>query len=293
MIDNAIGQPRAKVVGHRGALYDALENTRESFNHCAEIGCDAVELDVFLLKCGTVIVFHGGGTDENPGDLIDYCGRPGSILDMTYEECKSLSFNSNYEEFPCPTSFIQHGKIPTLEEVLLDAKASPNKMNVKIELKGPGTVQPVLDIVERLDMVGQCQYSSFDLDRLAELRALRPQNDVYKTGALFDDLPSDYLEQSQSAGATEVHLRYDTCTSNVVSDIHKAGFGSMVWMRGPIGMSYDTMEKFWDVGNEDETMYDALLRTGVQQLCINKPEVLMVVLDKRAQQQQKELDIMM
>lgn len=61
-----------------------MENTREGFRTCAAMGCDAVELDVFLLKCGSLIVFHGGGADENPGDLLDYCGREGSILDLTY-----------------------------------------------------------------------------------------------------------------------------------------------------------------------------------------------------------------
>ena len=35
------------VVGHRGNLYQALENTRPGFLLCAEMGCDFVELDVF------------------------------------------------------------------------------------------------------------------------------------------------------------------------------------------------------------------------------------------------------
>ena len=43
------------VVGHRGALYQALENTRPSFQLCAEMGCDFVELDVFKV----CVVFLG------------------------------------------------------------------------------------------------------------------------------------------------------------------------------------------------------------------------------------------
>ena len=47
--------------------------------------------------------------------------------------------------------------IPLLEDVLLDAKATGVK--VKIELKGPNTPEPVLDImVKRLNMVEQCHY---------------------------------------------------------------------------------------------------------------------------------------
>ena len=68
-----------EVVGHRGSLYTALENTSRSFLHAAEAGADSVELDVFLLKCGTLVVFHGTGTDQNPGLLDLYCGMEGSM----------------------------------------------------------------------------------------------------------------------------------------------------------------------------------------------------------------------
>ena len=68
-----------EVVGHRGSLYTALENTSRSFLHAAEAGADSVELDVFLLKCGTLVVFHGSGGDETPGLLHMYCGIDGSM----------------------------------------------------------------------------------------------------------------------------------------------------------------------------------------------------------------------
>ena len=45
--------PSPWVVGHRGSIYQELENTRQGYQLCAAIGCDAVELDVFVLKCGT------------------------------------------------------------------------------------------------------------------------------------------------------------------------------------------------------------------------------------------------
>merc|ERR1712113_534187 len=97
---------RPIVVGHRGALYQKLENTR-AFNTAAEIGCDYVELDVFLLKCNTLVVFHGGGTDANPGLLDDYCGVPGSILDYTAQEARTLlKFNPNYLEFGCGKQYM-------------------------------------------------------------------------------------------------------------------------------------------------------------------------------------------
>lgn len=280
------------IVGHRGCLYDELENTREGFARCAAMGCDAVELDVFRLKCNTLIVFHGGGTDENPGDLWDYCKVRGNILDYTYVEAVTqLSFNPDFDEFPCPVESIRRGTIPTLLQVLEDAKKSG--LHVKIELKGPDVVEGVLEMVDSLAVVDQTSFSSFDLDRLALVRQLKPNRNVitgehiYRTGALFNDIPSDFIEQAQAVGASEVHLRYDTCTTEIIQRIHENGMGSMLWCRGPIGMTSDCTKKYWDVGNEDASMYEVLLRTGVQQMCVNRPNVL-IELKRRLLPEEKE-----
>ncbi len=68
-----------KVIGHRGSPYTALENTLRGFVHAAQAGAHGVELDVFLLRCGTLVVFHGSGGDEEPGLLHSYCGVEGSM----------------------------------------------------------------------------------------------------------------------------------------------------------------------------------------------------------------------
>jgi glycerophosphoryl diester phosphodiesterase len=279
--------PPVAIVGHRGALFTELENTRGAFMACAALGIAAVELDVFLLpKDGSLIVFHGGGTDENPGDLTDYCLHQDgtSIMDLTYAQALELEFNTANAEFPCPVDKIRAGVIPTLEQVLLDLK--PSGTIVKIELKGPGVVEPVLELVERLGMVDQCEYSSFDHDRLALVRRLRPARNadtgkyVYQTGALFDQAtpPDDFIQQAVNVGASQVHLRYDACTVDRIRAIHKAGMGSMAWFRGPVGMKSDTATKYWDIGNEDISCYRTVMETGVEQLCCNRPDVLVAML---------------
>jgi glycerophosphoryl diester phosphodiesterase len=272
---------RPQIIGHRGALYDALENTRYGFQKCArEIKCDGVELDVFLLpKDGTLIVFHGGGDDTNPGDLSEYCLNMTNknIMELTYEEVLRLQFNPSFSEFPCPRECITDvhvAYVPTLEQVLQDFKSTPS-CRVTIELKGPNVTLPVVEIVEKLQMQSQCCYSSFNLERLYELRSLRPCKNEFPTGALFDGtVPANFIELARDAGATEIHLKYDTCTRHRIQEIHKAGMGSMAWFRGPIGMIQDMASKYHDVGNEDESCYQALIDCGVQQICCNKPNLL-------------------
>lgn len=70
---------RVAVIGHRGSPYAAMENTTTSFVSAARAGAHGVELDAFLLKCGTLVVFHGTGGNKNPGSLKSYCGVDGSM----------------------------------------------------------------------------------------------------------------------------------------------------------------------------------------------------------------------
>jgi glycerophosphoryl diester phosphodiesterase len=278
------------VCGHRGALYKSLENTRHAFITAALCGCEEVELDVFLLKCGTLIVFHGSGSDKNPGWLQEYCNIDGSILDYTYDEVRNFKFNPHYEEFGCGSDHIlsleDECYIPTLEEVLLDAKQTG--VTVKIELKGQGTSEPTLELVEKLEVVDQCHYSSFDHSRIKRIRELRPERNEdgshrYKTGALFDDAPDDFLEMAIEAGASEVHLRYNTCSSEKVVNIHEAGMDSMAWFCGPGHMKKHAKELYYDVANEDPTLYQMLIDTGVRKMCVNKPDLLAQIVTQRKQ----------
>ena len=227
-----------------------------------------------------VIVFHGSGTDEIPGDMAGCIqGRQGSFMDLTYQEILQLEFNPNYSDFSCPKAKILSSRIPTLKQVLMDLKGSNTK--VKIELKGPGTVEPTLELVEQLGMVDQCMYTSYYHDRLKLIRELRPQRHdktgtyVYRTGALFGaNLPSDFIQRALAVGASEIDLRYDTCTAARVAAIRKVGLKSMAWFRGPVAMRSDA-KGFQDVGNEDERCYQVLIDTGVDQMCVNRPDRLL------------------
>jgi glycerophosphoryl diester phosphodiesterase len=282
-------------------LYQELENTLESFQACAAMGCDAIELDVFQLKKdGTLIVFHGGGTDQAPGQLQDYFQRPGTILDLTYPQVQALRFVED-PEFPVAPLKLKSGRIPTLEQVLQWAQQTSPKLQLKLELKGPDTVEPTLALVDRLGMVDQCSFSSFDESRLKLLRQLKPDlrsdvgvdgtsQHVYRTGWLLNDqIPVELLlDRAKALGVDEIHLRYDLCSPpSLMAEIHKAGFATMAWMRGPIGMAQDVQDKYWDVGNEDESMYATLLQSGVQQVCVNKPDVLIGMFPPREEQEEQ------
>jgi hypothetical protein len=47
-----------------------------------------------------------------------------------------------------------------------------------------------------------------------------------------------------------------------------------------MGMKEDVAEKYRDLGNEDEDMYLAVMKTGVGSLCVNRPNVLVNLIKK-------------
>jgi len=267
---------KPKMYGHRGSFYEEPENTIPSFQRALDHGMQGFELDVFLLKCGSVVVFHGDGGDKVPGGLKGYCGVPGSISNLSFDDAKELEFKGNAHV--CPEEKLNGASIPLLEEVLQYVKENYRSAEIKIELKGQDTELPVIELVEEMGMVDRCTYSSFYHDRIHKVRTLRPQRDengvhVYRTGALFMDPPDDFIEQAKKVDATEVHLRFDTCSKERVDAIHKAGLDSLSWFRGHPAMKKD-IKRFQDLDDEDERVYKMVLHTGVKAICVNHPRRL-------------------
>lgn len=215
-------------------------------------------------------------------------------LEYTAQEAKRLlTFNKNFEEFACGPYEITHphdnniNRLPhycyvhTLEEVLTTLRDHPDvspNFAIKIELKGPNTSVPAVELVSKLNMKHQCQYSSFDHSRIALVRMLDASA---ITGALFaSHVPSDFVERCIACGANQVHFKYDTCSYDRVQLAHQAGLGTMAWFRGPKGMGEDSKFKYFDVGNEDEAMYKSVLRSGVSAMCVNRPNIMVTLLKR-------------
>src|SRR5664279_768363 len=56
-----------EIIGHRGASFDAPENTLASFKLGYQQKADADELDIYLTKDGKIIVIHDGTTGRTTG----------------------------------------------------------------------------------------------------------------------------------------------------------------------------------------------------------------------------------
>ena len=77
------GYPPYAVVGHRGAMAEAPENTLASFRLAEEIGVHEIELDIRLSADGVAIVLHDATLDRT---AAEGSGRGlGPVAELPYE----------------------------------------------------------------------------------------------------------------------------------------------------------------------------------------------------------------
>ncbi|AIM59722.1 glycerophosphodiester phosphodiesterase [Cellulophaga lytica] len=191
------------VIGHRGAMGHKTENTLASVKKALELKVDMIEIDVFKIKSGEIIVFH----DDEVNRLTNGTGK---VEDYTWQQLQELTLVDNH-------------KIPLLTTVLDTINA---KVPVNVELKGAGTAKDVNTILEeyintknwKLD---QFFISSFNWD---ELIAMRTINSKIAIGVLTEEDPLQALPMAKQLKAVSINADEKDVTKNVVEAIQLQGF---------------------------------------------------------------------
>jgi glycerophosphoryl diester phosphodiesterase len=125
-----------QIVGHRGASFDAPENTLSSFKLGYKENADADELDIHLTKDGKVVVMHDYDTGRTGGTKL-------KISEHTLEELRALDIGKwgkwqgkGFSE-----------KIPLLSEVL---ELIPDGKRLFIEIKcGPEILPELANVLKK------------------------------------------------------------------------------------------------------------------------------------------------
>lgn len=181
-----------KLIGHRGngrttatpfAEGKAPEHTLRSFEEAIANGAEGVEFDVFLTRDRVPVVI-----DRNLA-LKNY----ETIRETDYADV-NLHLPNNRTE-----------AIPSLEETLCllqdlnDQRAvGVDPLFINIELKGPGTAEPTLTLVDGINRqyglnVDSIYYSATDWDKLALIRALDKDANIQPTILSKELFPPRFL----------------------------------------------------------------------------------------------------
>lgn len=154
-----------EIIAHRGASYDAPENTVAAVKLAWKQQADAVEFDVFLSKDGRIVGLHDKDTKRT-------AGVPGKVAEMTLAELRRLDVGT------WKGKRFAGEKIPTLEELL--AAVPPGK-RAYVEVKTGPEIVPELNRVLRASGLkpAQTPIISFDARVVAAVKKARPDLPAY------------------------------------------------------------------------------------------------------------------
>lgn len=214
-----------EIIAHRGASWDAPENTMASFQLAWAMDADAVELDTFITADGELVAFHDRSTQR-------ITGQDGLVEERTFAELRELDYGAwkgpQWEGEP----------IPLLEEALSTLSRGKRifvepKSDVRI-------VRPMLEVFDRIDHLShQLVVIAFSYEVAAETKRLCPRTPVYwlegfsrdETTGTYSPTIEEIVERAVAANLDGVNLRFvgPATEPEGVALIREAGLGFYVW----------------------------------------------------------------
>ncbi|RLI24029.1 glycerophosphoryl diester phosphodiesterase [Candidatus Bathyarchaeota archaeon] len=192
-----------RVTGHRGAAGLEPENTLRSIRKAIELRVDQVEVDVHLTRDGEIVVIHDERVDRTTN------GR-GYVRDFTFKELRKLDAGKGE-------------RIPTLREVL---NLTVGRVVLQIELKGEGTVEPVVRLIEEMGAENWVTITSFHPEMLKKTRELDP---MLSTGLLIFKPENDPCRKALEVGANALHINFKHVDKKLVEAAHQRRLRVCVW----------------------------------------------------------------
>lgn len=153
------------IVAHRGASYEAPQNTMTAFKLAWEQGADAIEGDFHLTKDRHIVCIHDASTKNvSTTDVV--------VHTSTLAELRALDVSLHHEEV------FRGVTIPTIAEVF---STIPDQKIIFIEIKcGKEIISPLLEEVKKSGLKKeQIVMICFDKQVLQELKAQAPQYKVF------------------------------------------------------------------------------------------------------------------
>ncbi len=197
------------IIGHRGAMGSAPENTAVSFKQALAAGADGVELDLHLTRDRQPVVIHDQSVDRTTD------GK-GLIKDLTLKEVKQLDAGGKFG-----LSFARE-EILTLAETLELVKQAKV---INIELKsGPiiydGIEEMVLAEIKNFGLESRVLISSFNHYSIVKVKGLAPG---IKCGLLYmAGLYQPWL-YAKTVAAEAIHPYYPGVLPPIVEGCREAG----------------------------------------------------------------------
>ncbi|MCC6790879.1 MAG: glycerophosphodiester phosphodiesterase, partial [Thermomicrobiales bacterium] len=119
-----------RLISHRGARFEAPENTVSGFRYALGIGIDSFELDVHLTFDDQLVVIHDATIDRTTNGS-------GHVADMTLAEIQSFDARAGFADWP------ESCVVPTLRQVL-DVIGEVPYLEIEVKTDAPARLDRVV-----------------------------------------------------------------------------------------------------------------------------------------------------
>ncbi|MGB8338272.1 MAG: glycerophosphodiester phosphodiesterase [Burkholderiales bacterium] len=210
--------PYPKLFAHRGGGILAPENTLAGMRMAAKQKYQAVEFDVKLAACGTLIVMHDDTLDRTTN------GK-GLVAETTYADIAKLDAGSWHSE-----KFVGE-RVPTFAELAPLCIDLGLLCNVEIK-PNPGqereTGEAAAMACKKIwqDKKYLPLLTSFSFDALAAAKAEAPE---LPRAILFDEIPSDWKTQAEKLDCVSVNCNHAHVNVDQIQTIRGAGYRVMCY----------------------------------------------------------------
>jgi len=189
-----------KIIAHRGASFEAPENTVASAKLAWEKGADAVEVDIYLSKDNKIICIHDSNTKRTTGQDHKISETESNVL-------RTLDAGSFKDEK------YKGEKLPYLDEII---RTVPRGKELVVEIKCGSEVLPYLaEVVRKYQNNIKFTFISFSYETIADTKKMFPGNSCYwlcSNAGLFEKT----FEKVSPAGLEGVSLSWSIINENVI-----------------------------------------------------------------------------
>ena len=209
--------PPIEIVSHRGARFEAPENTVPGFGYALRLGMTTVEFDVRLTRDGQLAVIHDATVDRTTNGT-------GLVSEMTAAELRALDASSIHDGWPEPCP------VPLLDEVLRALVDMPH-MEIEIKKDTPENLQRIVPLLfETMRKVGRTEgivITSFEPYALELAMRFRPEQP--RGFIAMDWSDGEAFGHARWLDVTKVGIHLERATPEIVARARAAGYRTVAW----------------------------------------------------------------
>ena len=199
------------IIGHRGARFEAPENTLTGYRYALALGINRFETDLYLTRDRQIAIIHDHTVDRT------VTNGTGAVIDFTLKELQALDARAQFPDWDEPAI------IPSLEqmlEVLADAA------HVELEIKDTQydiinrVIEGAASILRDLHMEDVAMFTSSHAYALETARRLAPN---VRRGLFGHFTRPEKREAAEDLGASMVGFTYGIETEAEIAWAHEKG----------------------------------------------------------------------